>query len=348
MWWLIVLVTAFILGPGFADADPPIVVGTGLFLPPAGDDLFPSTSANVEVDFGNNNVVMLPCSGPMMVRRGEPNLGTIDTEMLQLDLSCANGIMVRLNPTRPTVGQTQQNGDSFFDVFVEVAIPGMGTLANQNALRMQSKIGHIPPLGSEFFSAGPVPISVQDTTAIIRNVRHRVNGVPKPESSGEFSPVFSCFYECKLDKRQANWLEMTSLMLVNQSAKMPLVANILFVNGNEQVIARTATALSPLDLDEINVCATLDKANITVPPAGLIEVVLTVPGTVLPQGGAYGWVKNVVGKIPRAVIEPFEGKVEGIGKTQCRLVGPNVVRPFDLLVIEAPSVQPVYIERTGD
>jgi hypothetical protein len=38
----------------------------------------------------------------------------------------------------------------------------------------------------------------------------------KPETSGEFSRVFSCFYECKQNRLQTNWLEITSLMLVNQ------------------------------------------------------------------------------------------------------------------------------------
>ena len=321
----------------------------GLLLPPGGTDELPATSAEVVVDFGNDNIQTLQCSGPTRIQRSDPAGGTIQTEMLQLDLQCGNGVMIRLDPNRSSVGQIQSNGDSFFDVFFEVTTP-QGTLVSQNAARMASKIGHVPPLGSHYLSQGPVTIAAGPFTAVVRSVRHAVNGVPKPESSGEVSPVFSCFYECKLDKKGGNWLEMTSLMLVNQSARLGLRADILFVNGNQQPIARTATDLSPLDLDEVNVCVTLDKAGLGVPPAGLIEVVLSVPGQNVPAGGAYGWVKNVIGKIPRDEPEPFHGKVSGVGKTSCRVVGPNVVRPEDILQrsVGVPVVNPVLIEGTAE
>jgi hypothetical protein len=342
--FLPVLMVVFLSG-GMAGAQ---VASGGLLLPPAGTDELPATSADVVIDFGEGNVQTLQCSGPTRIMRGEPSGGTIQTEMLQLDLKCGNGVMIHLDPNRTSPGQIQSNGDSFFDVFFEVTTP-QGTLVSQNAARMESKIGHVPPLGSHYLSQGPVTLT-GPLTAVVRSVRHAVNGVPKPESSGEVSPVFSCFYECKLDRKEANWLEVTSLILVNQSVRLPLIADMLFVNGNQQAIGRAITNLSPLDLDEVNVCATLDKAGLGVPPAGLIEVVLSVPGQNVPAGGAYGWVKNVIGKIPRDEPEPFHAKVSGVGKTACRVVGPNVVRPDDILQRGAgvPIVNPVLIEGTAD
>lgn len=125
-------------------------------------------------------------------------------------------------------------------------------------------------------------------------------------------------------------------MLVNQS-RIPLTARILFLDGNERPIARTSTGLSSMDLDEINVCETLNQKSPTgqnvaaVPSAGVIEVILTSSGTTFPRGGAYGWIKNISGKFKKSVVEPFDGTVTGIAKTECRLVGPNVITPGEIL-----------------
>lgn len=166
---------------------------------------------------------------------------------------------------------------------------------------------------------------------------------------GEASPVFSCFYECK-EEDQKKWQEVTSLMLINQSADLNLLVEVLFVDGNENPIAKTATLLSPEDLDEINVCETLNQTGIAVPSAGVIEVVLSQAGTTLPVGGAYGWVKNLLGKFKKGVAELFEGKVSGIAKTECRLVGPNVVTHGRIRAKaqQAPMVDPILIEGTGE
>ena len=156
------------------------------------------------------------------------------------------------------------------------------------------------------------------------------------------SRVFSCFYECK-SRRPDRWQELTTLMLVNQSATTTVTAEILFIDGNQRPIARTETILSPQDLDEINVCNTLDSGlQGSVPSAGVIEVVLS------PTGGVYGWVKNVTGLFARLQPEPFRGVVTGIGKTQCRLVGPNVVTPQQIRAKSAPRIDPILIEGTAE
>jgi hypothetical protein len=47
--------------------------------------------------------------------------------------------------------------------------------------------------------------------------------------------------------------------------------------------------------------------------------------------------------------EPFAGFVSGVGKTECRLVGTNVVTPGMLLarMLPVPSVPAVLIENTS-
>ncbi|MBI4514541.1 MAG: hypothetical protein HY699_01835 [Deltaproteobacteria bacterium] len=323
-----------------------------VFLPPAGEDVLPATKATLMVDMGG--AMELRCSGPTRIRRGDPVVAPvpyIETEMVQLDLSCGNGIMVHLDPRMPSPGQTSKNGDSFFDIFVEITVPGTTPVVLHNCsapARMQATVGHVPPLGSVYYGANQVDLCDQSNQPLARltHVEHEVNGVPKPESSGEVSEVFSCFYECKKDPRSTDWLEITSLMLINQTADVTLTAEVLVINGNETPVGKFRTRLSPLDLDEINICATLDLSlgQNAVPPAGVIEVSLA------PTGGAYGWVKNLLGRFRRSDYEPFgAGQLAtGVGKTECRLVGPNVTTARKLRAISAPVLQRVYIENTAD
>lgn len=320
-----------------------------VFLPPAGDDLLPATSAELELVAGADRMP-LECSGPAMIRRGAPVGGVVETEMLALSLACSHGIMVRESPTRASLGQVKRSGESFFDVFVEVDVPGLGMLHNNQAARVQSVIGEIPPFGSRYHGATAIAVfnAQEQQVGTLEHVVHDAGSAPKLESRGEVSQVMSCFYECKKDPQSASWLEVTTLMLLNQTTDIPLTADIVFVNGNQRVIARTRTTLSPLDLDEIAVCATLEKGLglAGVPAAGLIEIALS------PTGGAYAWVKNVTGKLARTVADPFgPGQVvSGIGKTECRLVGPNVTTAAKVKGAGAQGLRiaRILIEGTGD
>ncbi len=88
-----------------------------------------------------------------------------------------------------------------------------------------------------------------------------------------------------------------------------------------------------------------NPAGVPVPQAGVIEVVLQ-PG----WGGAYGWVKNMVGGFRRGQPEPVAGFIRSVGKTECRLVGENVVTPFEILAMLDPAlfISPILIEGTDD
>jgi len=119
------------------------------------------------------------------------------------------------------------------------------------------------------------------------------------------------------------------------------------MDGNENPVAWTKTELSPLDLDEINVCASLDDgAGAAVPSAGVIEVILS------PTGGVYGWVKNVLGRFEQFEPDPFKGSPTGIAKTQCRVVGPNAATPRqirqELDSKRVREIRPILIEGTAE
>jgi hypothetical protein len=356
--------------PGAGHAQGILNDDAELFLPPGGADFFPATKAALVVQLGDQEQQIL-CSGPTRIQREDPapgtngNGSTVQTEILSMDLTCSGGVKVHLNPdpNLRSLGEINESGDSFFDVFFEISVPDPSSsvdpgraelvmvLRNQEPARMQATIGHIPPIGSVYFGVAPVTLFLNGQPAArLVHLEHDVNGVPKPETQGEFSTVFSCFYECKWErvgKNMNTWQEITTLMLVNQSARQKVTADILFFDGNERAIATTQTILSPHDLDEINVCASLDAGlGGLVPPAGVIEVVLS------PTGGVYGWVKNVMGRFPRFEPEPFRGRPTGIAKTQCRLVGPNVVAPKDILekirASDVRRIKPILIEGTAE
>lgn len=179
-----------------------------------------------------------------------------------------------------------------------------------------------------------------------------------PATGGEQSPIFSCFYECKAarsgdddddDDRRANWREVTTLMLANQSLR-PANTRVVFLDGNVNIIATSEVTLSGLDLDEVNVCRTLHAGGVAVPSAGLIEVQITQQQQ--PPGGVYGWVKNVLGKFKTNKDNPFDGRVTGIAKTQCRVAPNSVISTAELdqqvSLANAPAIDAILIEDTGN
>ena len=171
-------------------------------------------------------------------------------------------------------------------------------------------------------------------------------------SSGEVSPVASCFFECKNDGR--NVFEDTHLMLINESTVETLDAEVLLIDAHEQAMVRFRSQLSPLDLDEVNVCRTLERAGILPPQAGVIEIVSIDASSNAPEGGVYSWIKDIVSpkRIDQIVVgqpghsmsravssdilldrpagqpDPVIPKVRkfiyGIGKTECRVTPPEV------------------------
>jgi len=162
-------------------------------------------------------------------------------------------------------------------------------------------------------------------------------------------PLFSCFYECKPQQPRiyaaatSLWREVTTLMLVNQNNSY-VFADLLFFDGNEKPIAHTATftLLSPFDLDEINVCETLNLGKISsIPFAGMVQVRLLGVQDNEDQRVTV-WIKNLLGSFTKGVTEPFSGTVTGIAKARCdRMMGPYIEG-------DVQSVFPILIENTDD
>jgi hypothetical protein len=334
------------------------VVHAELFLPPAGEDRFPTTKLELEFVSTLGDTTSIKCAGPTTIQRQDPDSnsptgGVIQTEILSMDLVCGGGGNMGLSrnpdPQFRSRGEVNEAGDSFFDVFFEVDLPQLGVqLHNDAAAVMRAKVDHVAPFHAIYLGAVPVPVFDQfgQLQGVITHLTHDTGKQTKPETTGEVSPVFSCFYECKPHRfSNAFWRETTSLMLVNQSTRQTLTAQVVLLDGNENILAIAPTQLSPLDLDEINICETLDQTGVPVPQAGVIEVVLQ-PG----WGGAYGWVKDMVGGFKKGRPEPVDGFMRSVGKTECRLVGENVTTPFEILTMLDPAlfVSPVLIEGTDD
>lgn len=190
---------------------------------------------------------------------------------------------------------------------------------------------------------------------------------PVSAQLAELPEVLACFYECKPVRVSAgvipqHWMETTTLMVANENppvvdasgAHMAThVAHMLILDGNEKPLLHTATKLTGWDLDEVHVCRTLRKAQVAVPPAGLVQIAIEplAPSDVVYGGGVDVWIKNLLGRFPYVADDPFvSGTVTSLGKTNCEKVPPQVAnKSFDhILRTNAPQAAPVLIERTSE
>ena len=169
------------------------------------------------------------------------------------------------------------------------------------------------------------------------------------ESLGEDPLVLAAFYECKpgpLVNGVRTWREVTTLMFlgVGRFGQATLVTAAFF-DGHGNGLAKTQLTVATADLDEVNVCRTIEAAGIVPAPQA---------GSILIFGPtSYCWMKNLLGKFSVNVNEPFNGRVDGIAKTECRVV-PSSAQPvqgqgglierLNLLTF----VSPILIEGTAD
>ncbi|MBI2924583.1 MAG: hypothetical protein HYY24_02635 [Verrucomicrobia bacterium] len=152
-------------------------------------DVFAATRALLELNIPGVGTRQVLMGGPseVVVRFAGPNQGDardadrdglddVDLEMVRLELRGSiagiGPVILRLDPTRPTVGQMEETAnkaagvldlppfsatgtaDSFFDVFFEVELPNRGlVLHNQSALRVEASLAQTPPeVGRHFLS----------------------------------------------------------------------------------------------------------------------------------------------------------------------------------------------------
>lgn len=169
--------------------------------PPAGNDTFDS-GAQVEIDLGPLGSERLLLNGPTTVQRGDPyfpptaNHKTIDTEIVAMDLTgqspTLGQIRLRESPTRASTGRVSQltpgadfPASSFFDVFVEIDVPNIGTLHNEQPIRMNCStfgLRSIPPLFDIFLMPPQMgPIQLYNSLGMPMGAITRVAHLPVPD-----------------------------------------------------------------------------------------------------------------------------------------------------------------------
>lgn len=146
-----------------------------------GIDSFPST-ARLVIDgtsLGQPFIVRLSSAGlpDAQVQRAPQLLDTIDTELLQLELAGfhprVGPITLTESPTLPSTGQVSDvvlneacelvDGQSVFDVFVEIELPGLGeTWIGQSPIRVESRISGLPPRDASFEIPFGDPVVLED------------------------------------------------------------------------------------------------------------------------------------------------------------------------------------------
>lgn len=156
--------------------------------PGAGIDGFES-DMNLVVDVTGVGEATTTLEGPVAVSRGEPrdDDGTrvVDTEIVSMSMTgqfMGFDVELRINPEVSSVGEVRANGptsdfpaDSFFDVFFEVEIEGVGVLVNLEPFRVEAAgLKALPPVFDTYThpptpqiplvmkgTAGPVVATVQ-------------------------------------------------------------------------------------------------------------------------------------------------------------------------------------------
>ncbi|MBI3910260.1 MAG: hypothetical protein HY320_04925 [Armatimonadetes bacterium] len=170
--------------------------GTPAVSPAAGTDTFDSIaeiqpfSGDGQTDFGLIDLV-----GPTTVVRGNPQRGPqprtyqIDTELVSMNLTgfssmLGGDVTVRESPTRASTGRITGPSkvgfpaNSFFDVFVEIDVPGIGRLHNEQAVRLISIIHGIPPIEDAYNAPENLAVPLLDSQGIVRALLGHVQHVP--------------------------------------------------------------------------------------------------------------------------------------------------------------------------
>lgn len=183
---------------------PPCPTQPDLAFPDAGCDEFASGAA-VKIDLSpiGQGLQRVTLNGPTKIdRKNEAadldadGLDEIDTEIIQLDLtgtSSLGQVDVRVAPSPDSTGrideQTQTTpgsldfpAESFFDVFVEVEVPGVSVvLHNEDPMRLECEISSIPPINCFYFPPIPDPIPLLDPQGqLIGYIIHAAH-IPLPE-----------------------------------------------------------------------------------------------------------------------------------------------------------------------
>lgn len=173
-------------------------------------------------------------------------------------------------------------------------------------------------------------------------------------SGGELPDnVIACSFECNDGYQDTWWQRVTTLTLINPGDTNPAlnITTLRVLDGQQNFIASMEVTSDSFDLDAVNICRSLQAGGATVPPAGMILAVRGATGTAYLD---YIWMENLVGKFFKTVDEPFDGRVTGVAKTECRVIPAAIVQEleiedaFDNTIPPPVFVDPVFIEDTAD
>lgn len=206
-----------VCGPGDHWIDSCSVAGGPSADPDFYTDTFDSVATvSIDLDFDDTADITVVLGGLVEIFRSDPiegdptndpgHLNHIDTELVEMTLVSASGdITLRAGDGTANLqsdgllysGGTidEQAGDpsladSFFDVFVEIDILGLGTLHNNEAFIIGAVIDRVPPLGFNYvhpFSALPVELFDASGALVAQIVQANHKPIPEPSTYLLFS-----------------------------------------------------------------------------------------------------------------------------------------------------------------
>ena len=166
----------------------------------------------------------------------------------------------------------------------------------------------------------------------------------------EDSPVFTVFYECipgPTTSQGATFSELSTLVLTNQGL-VQAPGQMVFFDGNGNVIATSPLLISALDVDEINLCRTLFLAGITPPRRGFILIIFDFIDIDITIRSIHCWIIDFVGKFFVTSDSPSDGRIVAIGKTTCWGGFIALIEILDIIAVaNAPVIGPVLINDTS-
>jgi hypothetical protein len=194
--------------------------------PAAGDDVFESTTATVEIELTEEGAAArgirltqtetIELQGPTTVTRSDPELDgdvyVVTTEVVEMELrgtASFGEVIVRESPDQQSLGEVRQAGpgedsgaSSFFDIYVEVEVPqatasasvmqaGM-VLHNEEPLHMEATLSDLPPgEGDEYRGEDDRPLYTPAALEVGRIVDALHIPVPEGEDGATEEPTES-------------------------------------------------------------------------------------------------------------------------------------------------------------
>ncbi|MFQ6092431.1 MAG: DUF6073 family protein [bacterium] len=262
-----------------------------IYVPDTGVD-YMATTAVITLQVGEMTVPNVTVTGATQVQRGVPydpgdGKDKIDTEIVSMDLtgtSQLGPITVTESPDYASTGyiQAYQTGrdfpaGSFFDIFVEIDIPDVGTVHNEDPIPMRAKIDTIPPTGRIYYPPYRVEIPVYgpkgDLIGYIVHVTHKIDSeLPVPPTllkSGRSSVII------EVEEKYAKTGERILLPVSVEAGEA--------ISGVQFTLSYNASRLTPLTPQLTERSAEMELASNAV-DGELMVLIYSLEGKAIPAG----------------------------------------------------------------